>query len=458
MKRFILAGVRSKAFYLLAGLMTVVTFSSEVAALPLFARQTGMVCSACHFQHFPLLNGFGRAFKSAGYTMMGVEAKVEGDGLSIPNKLNMAVMTSAGYEKTNQAAGIGPQKTTGDGTFYVPGTGGELSVFFGGRISANAGFLSEIGTGGSVAGTVISKAHSSAKLPVLFPVTASQLRLPEGTLAGVVPFTTDDHGASYGFELLNTGANVVHQMNPTAGLNGAHSAALSAQQFIGTAGSATGVALVANSSIGFINLTKYDQSGIANGTLAVLGSTYVRVAGMFQWAGWDTGAGIQIWSGNSAAHNAGTYAYSDTKAKAIDGQMQGKIGDTPVGFYASYASAPAGTNTYNMDPAAAVPGSAVITRYGTATKSALDISAEVGVIPDKVTLGVALRSGKSGVAIAGGASNASDNAITLLATYKLAQNVLGSFSVTSANGGYWDAAHQNALGSSTTTINLFALF
>jgi hypothetical protein len=296
----------------------------------------------------------------------------------------------------------------------------------------------------------------------MFQVTAPQLRLPEGTLAGVVPFTTDDHGASYGFELLNTGANIVHQMSPTAGLNGAHSAALSAQQFIGTAGAATGVAFVANSSMGFINLTKYDQSGIANGSLAVLGSTYVRVAGMFELDGWDAGAGIQIWSGNSAAHTAATYAYSDTKAKAIDGQMQGRIGDTPVGFYASYATAPAGNNTYNMDPAAAVPGNTVPIGlngpYGTATKSAFNISTEVGVIPDKVTLGAALRFGKSGVAIPAGPANASDNAITLLATYKLAQNVLGSFSLTSASGGYWDAAHQNALGSATTTINLFALF
>jgi hypothetical protein len=458
MKKFILGSVRAKALYLLAGLVTVVTFSSEVAALPLFSRQTGMVCSACHFQHFPLLNGFGRAFQSAGYTMMGAQGKVEGDGLTIPNTLNMAVMTSAGYEKTNQAAGVGAQKTTGDGTFYVPGTGGELSVFFGGRVSDNVGFLSEIGTGGSVSGSVISGPHSSAKLPMLFQVTAPQLGLPDGTFAGVVPFTTDDHGASYGFELLNTGANVVHQMSPTSGLNGAHSAALSAQQFIGTAGSATGMAFVANNSMGFVNLTKYDQSGIANGTLAVLGSTYIRIAGMFQLAGWDTGAGIQIWTGNSAAHTAGTYAYSDTKASAIDGQMQGKMGDTPVGFYASYASAPAGTNTYNMDPAAAVPGSAVVTPYGTATKSAFNISAEVGVIPDKVTLGAALRFGKSGVAIAGGAGNASDNAITMLATYKLAQNVLASFAVTSASGGYWDAAHQNALGSATTTFNLFALF
>lgn len=391
--------------------------------------------------------------------MMGVaQGKVEGEGLTIPNTLNMAVLATAGYEKTNQAVSLSPQKTTGDGVFYVPGTGGELSVFFGGRISQNAGFLSEIGTGGSVSGTVVSRSHSSAKLPLLYPLTISKLNLPDGTFAGVVPFSTDDHGASYGFELLNTGANVVQQMSPVPGLNGEHSAALSAQQYIGTAGAATGMALVANNSHGFINLTRYDQSGIAGGTLAALSSTYLRVAGMFELAGWDAGAGLQVWGGNSAEHSTGTYLYANTKARAIDGQMQGKIGDTPVGFYISYAAAPAGTNAYNRDQAASVQGSLVTTAYGTATKSALNFSAEMGVIPDKATLGFAIRSGRSGVAIPGGTSNASDNAITLLGTYKLAQNMLASLSLTSASGGYWDANHQNALGSATTTFNLFTLF
>ena len=457
MKKIILSGARTKVFCLLAGVMAAVTFASEVSALPLFARQTGMVCSACHFQHFPMLNGFGRAFKSAGYTMMGAQEKVEGEGLAIPNTLNMAVLATAGYEKTNQAAGIGSKKTTGDGEFYVPGTGGELSLFFGGRVSENAGFLAEIGTGGAVTGTTITAAQSSAKLPILFEVAASQFKVSEGTRVGVIPFTTDDHGASYGFEVLNTGANVVHQMSGTPGLNGAHSAALSAQQYIGTDGSATGLAFVANNPTGFINLTKYDQTGIAGGALAVLGSTYVRVAGMFDLAGWDAGAGIQIWRGNSAVAGASTYA--DTRATAIDGQMQGKLGVMPVGFYASYATAPGGTtNTYNMDPAKAVVGNTVATGpNGTATKSAFNISAEVGVIPEKVTLGAAIRFGKSGVKV-GTASNASDNAIMLIATYKLAQNMMASFSLTSASGQYWDAAHQNALGSGTTTLNLSTLF
>lgn len=449
-----------KIVLLMASMMAAVSFAPEVLALPLFARQTGMECASCHFQHFPMLNGFGRAFKSAGYTMMGAQGKVEGEGLTIPNTLNMAVLTTAGYEKTNQIAGTAAAKTTGDGTFYVPGTGGELSLFFGGRVSENAGFLAEIGTGGAVSGTAIEKAHSSAKLPIQFEIAVPQLKLAEGTRVGVVPFTTDDHGASYGFEVLNTGANVVHQMTITPGLNDAHSAALSAQQYIGTAGSATGVAFVMNNPLGFVSLTKYDQSGIANGTLAVLGSTYVRAAGIFELGSWDVGAGVQIWRGNSAAIVPGSriHTYADTKATAIDGQMQGSLGVMPVGFYASYATAPAGNNTYNLDPAAAVIGNTVLTgKYGTATKSSLNISAEVGVIPEKVTLGAAVRFARSGVVV-GGASNASDNAIMLVASYKLAQNMMATFSFTSASGEYWDAAHQNALGSGITTINLFTLF
>ncbi len=444
-----------KIILFLAGIMAALIFASEVSALPLFARQTGMACSGCHYQHFPMLNGFGRAFKSGGYTMMSTQGKVEGEGLTIPNTLNMAVLTTAGYEKTNQAAGTTPQHTTGDGAFYVPGTGGELSLFFGGRVSDNAGFLGELGTGGpAAAATTATAALSSAKLLVLFEVPA---KMAEGTRAGFVPFTTDTQGASYGFELLNTGANALHQMSNTPGLNGAHRAVLSAQQYIGTAGSATGVAFVANNATAFINLSKYNQTGIAHGTLASPGSTYVRVAGMFDLAGWDAGAGIQVWSGNSAIAlaTAPSYVYADTKASAIDGQMQGTLGGKPVGFYVSYARAPAGTvNTYNMDPAGVVAGST----SGAATKSALNFSFEVGVVPEKATLGAAYRSGKSGIAIAGVAGNASDNAIMLVATYKLAQNMIASFSYTNARGDYWDTAHQDALGSRTTTINLVTLF
>jgi hypothetical protein len=94
---------------------------------------------------------------------------------------------------------------------------------------------------------------------------------------------------------------------------------------------------------------------------------------------------------------------------------------------------------------------------GTFDRSSFNIAGEVGVIPDKATLGAAIRRGKSGVADSTGA-NATDNAIMMLVTYKLAQNMMLSLSYTSASGSYWDAANTDAIGSKTTTVNLFTLF
>jgi hypothetical protein len=456
----------------LAGVMAAVAFAPEASALPVFARQTGMACSACHFQHFPLLNGFGRAFKSAGFTMMGAQAKVEeGNTLSIPATLNMAVLTSMGYGKTNQVADrTAATKNPGNGVVGVPGMGGggtgEASLFFGGRVSENAGFLAELGLGGAGA------ALGSAKLPMLWEVV-------DGTRAGVVPFATDGQGASYGLETLNTGANAIHMMSNTVGYTGEFANAMSAQQYIGTNSKATGAALVATSDMGFVNFTKFQQTGIGAGVYGSLGSTYLRAAGTFDLAGWDSAVGIQGWSGNSlfsATGNVppnfvgvmGTGLMQQTKATAIDAQMQGSLGGMPVGFYASYATAPAAlvagvaglvaNNTYNA---------------GTLTRSSFNVDAEVGVIPDLVTVGAAIRRGKSGMyaglnsaaGVANG-SNGSDNAIYLTATYKLQQNMMARLSYVDQSGSYWSQTPGGAgtptnaqlFGTKTTMVNMYVLF
>ncbi|MBI1174853.1 MAG: hypothetical protein GC139_06250 [Sideroxydans sp.] len=426
----------------LAGVMAVAAFAPEASALPLFARQTGMACNACHFQHFPMLNGFGRSFKASGFTLMGAQGKVEGENLSIPDTLNLAVLTTAGYSKNNgtaKSATLGTGlKNPADGMWYVPGTGGEFSLFIGGRTSDNSGALAEVGltqAGGLGAGL------ASAKIPMLWEVA-------DGTRVGVVPFTTDAQGASYGFEELNTGANAVHTMLFAGGdFNGSIGGTLSAQQYIGTGGSATGLALVANNSMGFINVTKY--SGLsANGTGggAALTSTYLRVAGTFDLAGWDAGAGIQSWSGSSTTPtNTGTAALqtlSNTKATAIDGQMQGEIAGMPVGFYASYARAPASgvvANVYN-------PGNV-------STKSSFNISTEWGVIPEKATLGAAIRRAKNGA----GAGVDGDNAYLLEGSYKLAQNMMLQLVYTKQSGSAWTAG-PGATGDTQTTFNLATIF
>jgi hypothetical protein len=427
--------ILNKIVFLLASVVAAVTFTSEASALPLFARQTGMECAACHFQHFPMLTAFGRSFKSGAYTMVGAQEKVEGDSLSIPVVLNAAILSTAGYVKNDSAAGTPGATTAGDGQFYVPGTGGEFSLFVGGRTSDFSGALAELGmvpAGGAAGGL------SSAKIPMLWEVA-------DGTRAGIVPFTTDGQGASYGFETLNTGANAIHTMLFVGGdANGSIGPALSAQQYIGTGAAATGFAAVVNNESYFVNVTKFNQVGPTDaGITASLGSTYARAAYLFDMAGWDSAVGVQSWSGSS--YDA-TAALTDTKGTAIDAQMQGAVGDMPLGVYAEYATAPASTasatNSFNG---------------GGATRSAFNISAELGVIPQVVTVNFGMRRGKSGDTTITG-SNASDNAFILGASYKLRQNVMLNFYYTAQSGDYWNAANTAAVGAKQETINLATIF
>jgi len=449
----------------LAGVMAAAAFAPEASALPVFARQTGMACSACHFQHFPLLNSFGRAFKAAGFTMVGAQGKIEGDRLSIPDTLNMAFLSSLGYVKSNQTAdNSGATKNPGNGGFYLPGIAGEASLFVGGRVSDFAGFLSEITLSGAAA-------IDSGKLAILPEIGSS------GIHAGLVPFATNGQGASYGFEYLNTGANAIHSItntvgdalnNPAAGTTNTASGknefinAVSAQQYIGTATAADGIAAVANSDMGFVNVTKYNMSGMATGQQGSLGSTYVRVAGLFDLAGWDSALGFQSWSGSSLNDGGGTLALAavnQSKAWAIDGQMQGTLGEMPTGFYFSYANAPV-----------ASAGQAVNAfNGGQLTRSSFNVDAEIGVIPEVATIGAAIRRAKSGVdagfantGVANG-SNASDNAIFLTATYKVAQNMLARLSYVKQSGDYWTlvngtGTNASATGDTVYAVNMYVLF
>ena len=214
--------------------------------------------------------------------------------------------------------------------------------------------------------------------------------------------------------------------------------------------------------MGFVNITKFQQTGIAAGAFASLGSTYLRLAGTFDLGNWDAGVGIQNWRGQSLT---GTLVapLAATKATAIDAQLQGALGTMPAGFYASYARAPAvldaagaNTNTYSVG--------------GTMTRSSLNLSGELGVVPERATVGVAVRLlGKSGVdegsmktGTANG-TNAKDNAIMLTASYKIEQNMLARLTYTKNSGSYWysnalGTGTTNLIGSTTTTINVYTLF
>ncbi len=197
--------------------------------------------------------------------------------------------------------------------------------------------------------------------------------------------------------------------------NGSVAPVLSAQQYIGTAQAATGAAFVVNNPNYFVNVTKFHGVGTNDlgGAGAALTSTYVRAAYIFDVAGWDSAVGVQNWSGVSATTVDTTAppftTQAATKATAIDAQMQGAVNDMPLGIYASYARAPVdleNPNIFNQADDGTGTGTMV---QGTETRSSFNISAELGVIPQKATLGIGLRRGKSGQTV-GGSNNASDNA------------------------------------------------
>ncbi|MEW8428204.1 MAG: hypothetical protein G8D61_00715, partial [gamma proteobacterium symbiont of Ctena orbiculata] len=110
----------------------------QASAVPAFARQTGMPCTACHFQHFPALNSFGRSFRSGGYTLTGGQGMIEGDDISLPLMLNASVITKLRYVKSNGNTNTGSDY----GVIEWPD---EAALLVGGKLAKDAGFLMELG-------------------------------------------------------------------------------------------------------------------------------------------------------------------------------------------------------------------------------------------------------------------------------------------------------------------------
>ena len=107
--------------------------------VPSYARQTGLACSACHYQ-FLTLTPFGRKFKLNGYTLTNQSTLVEKDstnggrlGLS-PFSLLSAMVTSS-VTHTRDAL-----PDTQNGAVMLPQ---ELSGFLAGRISPSIGIFSQ---------------------------------------------------------------------------------------------------------------------------------------------------------------------------------------------------------------------------------------------------------------------------------------------------------------------------
>jgi hypothetical protein len=408
-----------KIIYLLAGALAAMMFSQIVSAVPSFARQTGMACSACHSQHFPILNSFGRSFKAGGYTLMGTQGKVEGEHLSIPNVLNASLVLKLRYQKDNTdgaAAGTTDAASTlGDGQVQWD----EFALFFGGRIAENIGFVLE---GKMLGGSLLA----GVRIPFVFDMGPANL--------SVVPFTTDAMGVQMGYEQSSGG---VYRANRWA----EHRRETSAVQYnadrSADGGAASGLALVVASDIGHIALTKWapnfqtgpnspngggytttcsgvdpnivcttEESGA--GKSSAFNSNYVRIAATPTFGDWAMVVGGGVMSGSSYSPDADGKV--DTQQTFYDLQAQGEVGGKPLAVYIQHAKAEATATGNIYNPTGVV---------GAPDRKATTIGVDYSVLPNVLSIGAAYRSAENGKA-----SNVNgDNAATVTGVYDLYQNV-----------------------------------
>lgn len=111
---------------LLAGLLPM-----DAQAIPLFARQTGQNCVACHAGgQFPELTAYGRKFKLTGYTM--------GNRLDVPLAV-MATVSSASVSSKTPGTGDVNADFPQNGLMHFT----TASIFAGGKITDNIGLFGQ---------------------------------------------------------------------------------------------------------------------------------------------------------------------------------------------------------------------------------------------------------------------------------------------------------------------------
>ncbi|MFZ2302849.1 MAG: hypothetical protein WAW10_13385 [Gallionella sp.] len=415
----------------LAGVLAATAFAPEASAIAAFARQTGMACSACHQQHFPVLNSFGRAFKAGGYTMMGAQGKVEGDHLSIPDTLNLSMLLKLRYQDqggtpaaaNNLGDGIGVDTSNGQWQF-----GDELVILGGGRVAENVGFFTEI--------TLAKNPNGSAnaaifRMPFAFDVGSVKL--------SVIPFTGDASGVQTGYELGSTGSLRANRWSEQRRDISAvqYSLADGNGSAAAWAGAATGFAFVAQNDFGYVNYTRWTPNymiganpGAAGGNNGAtdMNSNYFRIAITPSYNDWAFHGGLGIMTGKSELQGGGAVGVVgsgnyDARAHFFDAQAHGKVGGKDLGLYATYAKAPVVSGTCG---AAAVAG--VVTPTGCnlfntrgLEKWSWTIGADYSIIPNTLHIGAAYRDARTGTAVTGG--NQTDKSTMVQAVYDFTQNI-----------------------------------
>jgi len=131
------AGLLKLLFILLVFLLSV----GNVSALPSFARQTGMACTACH-SSFPELTAFGRLFKLNGYTLATMQSidvtddSTQVSRLKLLTVLPLSVMLQTSFTKMSKDV-----EGVQNNSVAFPQ---QLSMFYAGEITPHIGTFIQV--------------------------------------------------------------------------------------------------------------------------------------------------------------------------------------------------------------------------------------------------------------------------------------------------------------------------
>ena len=318
----------SAAAFGLVAVSSIALAPTTAEAIPAFARQTGAACLSCHFQTFPAVNSFGRAFKMGSFTDVGDEALVEDDALSIPASLNATVVIRGNYTRTSTTA-AGVKTTTGN--WNVPS---ETPILIAGRVGSNSGAFVEFANGGAGAGPAGAGA----------PVSVGNWQFMNSFDLGGFKVGVSAANSTFGGSAQMEYSNVFGQHSgKLAGGN------VSAIQALGFAQATVGVGAWVGNDMGNIQLALIAPSAAQGTNVGTSFGKLVRGAATLDLAGWDTLIGFGVVTGTAGKSVAsGGVGQNPMDLQFVDAQFQGAVGDTSIGVYADWAHAKGKTDQASL--------------------------------------------------------------------------------------------------------------
>jgi len=304
----------SAAAFAVVAVSAVAVAPTTSEAVPAFARQTGAACLSCHFQTFPAINSFGRAFKMGSFTDVGDQALVEDEHLSIPAVLNATFVLRAQVYNTSISG-----TPNGSGTEYnIPA---DAVLMLAGRVGTNSGAFVE------------------------FDGTAANWQL-------INSFDVGDFKVGIGAHNTGFGGSGVLEVSNVFGQHGGKLAGktISAIQAAGFAAQTTGIGAWVGSDLGYIQFSLV-APGAATATGVNVGLNFgklVRAVATLDVGGFDTLIGVGFVTGTAGKLNAGDGLAGPASAAGtrvpmnlqfVDVQLQGDLGDMSLGIYGDWAHA-----------------------------------------------------------------------------------------------------------------------